>query len=62
MLEQGEPGAGEEASCDAAVRLSAARQDDIETRLKQEFVSLLKSVYFSLLSVEAVDLERFLWV
>lgn len=36
-------------SSDAAVRVSAARQDNIVTRLKEEFVSLLKNMYFRLL-------------
>lgn len=49
MLEQGEPGAREGESGYAAVRVSAARQDNIVTRLKEEFVSLFKNVYFSLL-------------
>ena len=36
MLEQGEPGDGE--SSDAAVRVRAARQDNIVTGLKEEIL------------------------
>lgn len=40
MLEQGEPGDGE--SSDAAVRVRAARQGNIVTRLKEEICKLIK--------------------
>ena len=62
MLEQGEPGTREGESSDAAVRVSAARQDNIVTGLKEEFVSLLKKCVLWSISVEEVGLWRFLWL
>lgn len=62
MPEQGEQGAKEGEWRDAAVRVSAATQANTVTGLKEEFVSLLKNVYFQFISVEEVGFWRFLWV
>lgn len=62
MPEQSEPGAKEGESSDAADGVSAATQDNIVTRLKEEFVSLFKKCVLQSFSVEEVGLSRFLWL